>query len=454
MARVQKSNGDSASEEAYRSRTATSHSMNLKAREYLPGGDSRSTIYYTPYPMFFARGEGCYLYDADGNRFLDFTCNHTSLILGYGHPEVKRALREQIEMGTCFPGPTEPQIRLAQMICERTPSMERVRFANSGTEATMNAIRAARAFTGRTKVIKAEGAFHGTHDVMEVSIAPNPQEAGPQERPIGLQHVEGIPGTVLQDVVIMPFNDPDGARRIIEEYGDEVSSVIVEPVMGSAGMIPATQEYLETLREVTENLGTLLIFDEVITYRLALGGAQEYYGVTPDLTCLGKMIGGGLPLGVFGGRADIMSLFDPVPGKPAIHHGGSFNANPMSLVAGAATLEQLTPEVYGKLSYLGDRLRHNLEELFMDVELPARITGLGSLFGVHLTDGPVNTYRDAQKGNTALRHQIFLGMLNEGIVMDPRGAGCLSVAIGESEIDDFVTTMQRVLGQMDYANFG
>ena len=454
MARVQKSNGDSASEAAYRSRTATSHSMNLKAREYLPGGDSRSTIYYTPYPMFFARGEGCYLYDADGNRFLDFTCNHTSLILGYGHPEVKRALREQIEMGTCFPGPTEPQIRLAQMICERTPSMERVRFANSGTEATMNAIRAARAFTGRPKVIKAEGAFHGTHDVMEVSIAPNPQEAGPQERPIGLQHVEGIPGTVLQDVVIMPFNDPDGARRIIEEHGDEVSSVIVEPVMGSAGMIPATQEYLETLREVTENLGTLLIFDEVITYRLAPGGAQEYYGVTPDLTCLGKMIGGGLPLGVFGGRADIMSLFDPVPGRPAIHHGGSFNANPMSLVAGAATLEQLTPEVYGKLSYLGDRLRHNLEELFMDVELPARITGLGSLFGVHLTDGPVNTYRDAQRGNAALRHRIFLGMLSEGIVMDPRGAGCLSLAIGESEIDDFVTTMQRVLGQMDYTNFG
>ena len=247
MARVRKSNGDSTPEEVYRSRTASSHSMNLKAQEYLPGGDSRSTIYYTPYPMYFARGEGCYLYDADGNRFLDFTCNHTSLILGYGHPEVKRALREQIEMGTCFPGPTEPQIRLAQMICERTPSIERVRFASSGTEATMNAIRAARAFTGRPKVIKAEGAFHGTHDVMEVSIAPNPQQAGPQDRPIGLQHVEGIPGTVFQDVVIMPFNDPDGARRIIEEHGDKVSSVIVEPVMGSAGMIPATQEYLETL---------------------------------------------------------------------------------------------------------------------------------------------------------------------------------------------------------------
>ena len=198
----------------------------------------------------------------------------------------------------------------------------------------------------------------------------------------------------------------------------------------------------------------MLIFDEVITYRLAPGGAQEYYGVIPDLTCLGKMIGGGLPLGVFGGRADIMSLFDPVPGRPAIHHGGSFNANPMSLVAGAATLEQLTPEEYRKLSYLGDKLRHNLEGLFMDMELPAQITGLGSLFGVHLTDGPVNTYRDAQKGNAALRHRIFLGMLSEGIVMDPRGAGCLSVAIGESEIDSFVTTMQRVLGRMDYTDFG
>ncbi|MCE2462801.1 MAG: aspartate aminotransferase family protein [Dehalococcoidia bacterium] len=453
MARVAKSNGGSVPEEAYQSRTAVSHSMNLKAREYLPGGDSRSTIYYTPYPMFFARGEGCYLYDADGNRFLDFTCNHTSLILGYGHPEVKRALGEQIEMGTCFPGPTEPQIRLAQMICERTPSMERVRFANSGTEATMNAIRAARAFTGRPKVVKAEGAFHGTHDTMEISIAPDPQQAGSQDRPIGLQHVEGIPGAVFQDVVIMPFNDPNGARRIIEEHGDEISSVIVEPVMGSAGMIPATQEYLDTLREVTRKLGVLLIFDEVITYRLAPGGAQEYYGVTPDLTCLGKMIGGGLPLGVFGGRADVMALFDPVPGRPAIHHGGSFNANPMSLVAGAATLEQLTSEEYGNLARLGDKLRRNLEELFIDMELPARITGLGSLFGVHLTGEPVNNYRDAQRGNTALRHQIFLGMLNEGIVMDPRGAGCLSVAIGESEIDDFVTTMQRVLNSIDYTNF-
>ena len=182
-----------AQEEKYRPRTAESYRMNLEAQEYLPGGDSRSTIYYFPYPIFFTRGEGCWLYDADGNRFLDFTCNHTSLILGYGDSHVQAALREQLELGTCFPGPTEPQIRLARMICERVPSIERVRFTSSGTEATMNALRGARAFTGRTKVVKAEGAFHGTEDIMEVSIAPNVQMAGPQDHPIGLAHVEGIP---------------------------------------------------------------------------------------------------------------------------------------------------------------------------------------------------------------------------------------------------------------------
>jgi glutamate-1-semialdehyde 2,1-aminomutase len=442
-----------AQEEKYRPRTAESYKMNLEAQEYLPGGDSRSTIYYFPYPIFFTRGEGCWLYDADGNRFLDFTCNHTSLILGYGDSHVQAALREQLELGTCFPGPTEPQIRLARMICERVPSIERVRFTSSGTEATMNALRGARAFTGRTKVVKAEGAFHGTEDIMEVSIAPNVQLAGPQDHPIGLAHVEGIPEGVFEDVVIMPFNDPVGAEKVIEEHGDEVAAVIVEPVMGSAGMIPATGEYLQALRDVTRRLGALLIFDEVITYRLAPGGAQEHFGVTPDLTCLGKMIGGGLPLGAFGGRADVMSLFDPSKGRPPIHHGGSLNANPLSLVAGAATLEQLTPDVYDRLSRMGDRLRRNLEGLFRDMEIPVQVTGLGSLFAFHLTDGPVNDYRDAQNGNQALRHEIFLGLLNEGIVMDPRGAGCLSALIGEDQIDTFVTTMQRVLGEIDYSSF-
>ncbi len=432
-------------EDIYRSNTPESYRMNLEAQEYLPGGDSRSTIYYFPYPQFFVKGEGCCLYDADGNRFLDFTGNHTSLILGYGHPEVSRAIIDQVQSGTCFPGAAEPQIRLARLICERTPSVDRVRFTNSGTEATMNGIRAARAFTGRSVVVKAEGAFHGTHDIMEVSIAPRQEQAGPQHQPNAVPHVVGIPEEIFDDVVIMPFNDPEGVRQIVHQHADKVASVIVEPVMGAAGMIPATPEYLQTLREVTEEIGALLIFDEVITFRLAPGGAQEYYGVIPDLTCFGKMIGGGLPLGAFGGRVEVMALFDPSKGPPAIHHGGSLNANPLSLVAGAATLEQLTTAEYDRLAYLGGRLRDELDDVFTEMEVPARVTGLGSLFAFHLTDQPVNNYRDAQTGDRDLQHRILIGMINEGIVIDPRGAGSLSLAIGEEEIDTFVGAMRRVL---------
>ena len=433
--------------ETYRSNTPISWSLNQEAQKYLPGGDSRSTIYYHPYPQFFVRGEGCWLYDADDRRFLDFTGNHTGLILGYGNPKVKQAISAQLELGTCFPGPTQPQIRLAQIICQRTPSIKRVRFTNSGTEATMNAIRGARAFTGKNKVVKAEGAFHGTEDVMEVSIAPDPGQAGPQATPIPIHHVKGIPEGVLADIEIMPFNDPHAARELIEKHGNDLAAVIVEPVMGSAGMIPAATGYLESLREGCNKVEALLIFDEVITYRLAPGGAQEYFGVTPDLTCLGKMVGGGLPLGAFGGREDVMALFDPSQGRPLIHHGGSYNANPMSLISGTTTLEQLTPSVYRKLANLGERLRSKLRQLFAEMEIPVQVTGLGSLFGIHLTDRPVRNYRDAQAGDADFRHQIFLGMLNEGIVMDPRGVGCLSAVMGDTHIDDFVGTLRSILNR-------
>ena len=432
-------------EDLYRSNTPDSYRLNLEAQKYLPGGDSRSTIYFQPYPQFFVRGDGCWLFDADGNRFLDFTCNHTNLVLGYGNPAVRQALMSQVDLGTCFPGPTEPQIRLARLICQRMPSVERVRFANSGTEATMNAIRGARAFTGRTKVVKAEGAFHGTEDGMEVSIAPDLAQAGPQSDPYPLPHVEGLSPDVLSDVIIVPFNDPESARRIVEANASEVACVIVEPVMGSAGMIPATHDYLQTLREVTSEIDALLVFDEVITLRLAPGGAQESFAISPDLTCFGKMIGGGLPLGAFGGREDVMGLFDPSQGRPAIHHGGSLNANPLSMVAGAATLEQLTPEDYRSLSEKGEKIRNSLDEMFKQIEQPAQITGLGSLFGIHLTDRRVENYRDAQTGDNELRHQIFLGMLNKGIVMDPRGVGCLSTAMGDAEIQTFVDTMRGVI---------
>ncbi len=432
-------------EQHYRSLTPTSYKYFLEGRKYLPGADSRSPLFYPPYPVVLEEGHGCWLFDVDGNKLLDFTGNHTSLIFGYGHPQVLDAVRRQLEKGTAFPGVTVPQVRLAKLLCERVPSFERVRFTNSGTEAAMNAIRAARAFTGRHKIAKIEGGYNGSWDDVMVSTHPSGEQAGDVLRPVAAPASVGLTPDSIDNVVVLPFNEVEAAARLIEQQGKHLAAVIVEPVLGSAGMIPVEQSYLDMLREVTKRLGILLVFDEVISFRVAYGGAQEYYGVSPDLTCLGKLIGGGFPLGVFGGRSDIMAMFDPSGGRPQIPHPGSYNANPVSLAAGATTLELLTGEVIQLLNLRGESLRHQIRMAFEDAGLPAQVTGLGSLFAIHLTSHPVKSYRDTMRTNADLRHQVFFGLFNEGVLIDPRGVGCVSAAIGEAEIDQFVSTLRAVL---------
>jgi glutamate-1-semialdehyde 2,1-aminomutase len=390
----------------YRRRTPASERFFLEARRYLPGGDSRSTLFYRPYPAVLARGHGCTVTDLDGNELLDFSGNHSVLIHGYNHPAVLAAVRRQLEAGTCFAGPTEPQLLLARMLCQRISSVELVRFTNSGTEATLQAIRVARAFTRRRLIARAQAAYHGS---LETTMDPT-----------------------HPDAVVIPFDDTEQAVRTIEARGRELAAVLVEPVQGSAGMIPATREHLERLREVTARLGILLVFDEVVSFRIAWGGAQEYYGVTPDLTILGKLIGGGFPLGALGGRAEVMALFDPSNGPPTVPHPGSYNANPMSLVAGAATLELLTREAIDALNRRGDTFRSRLAEFFDLTETRTRITGLGSLFAIHPTAQP------------ELRHRIFLGLYNQGVLVDPRGVGTLSTVIGEGEITRFLEALRRM----------
>ncbi len=432
-------------EELYRSLTPTSYEYYEEGREYLPGADSRSPLFHPPYPVVFEEGHGCWLSDVDGNRLLDFTGNHTSLVLGYGHPRVIEAVRRQLEKGTAFPGVTTPQVRLARSLCERVPSFERVRFANSGTEATMNAVRAARAFTGRHKIAKIEGGYNGSWDDVLVSTHPSGEQSGDVLRPNAASASLGLSPGSTDSVLVLPFNEVEAAARLIEEQGEQLAAVIVEPVLGSAGMIPAEQGYLEMLREVTDRLGILLIFDEVVSFRVAYGGAQEHYGITPDLTCLGKLIGGGFPLGVFGGRNDIMTMFDPSRGRPQLPHPGSYNANPVSLVAGATTLELLTNEAIRLLNHKGEYLRRRIREAFEDFGLPAQVTGLGSLFAIHLTSQPVRSYRDTMGADADLRHRIFLALFREGVLIDPRGVGCISAAIGEAEIDQFVDSLRTVL---------
>ncbi|HUQ14953.1 MAG TPA: aspartate aminotransferase family protein [Gemmatimonadales bacterium] len=409
-------------EQRYRLRTPASARYFEEARRYLPGGDSRSTLFYPPYPAVLDRGEGHWVVDLDGNRLLDFTGNHSVLIHGYLEPAVMDAIRRQLEKGTCFPGPTDPQLRLARHLVERIASLRLVRFTNSGTEAVMMALRAARTFTGRRMVAKLEGGFHGTS--------------------------EDVMGTARPGLVLLPAGDAEAAARTLEQRAEEIAALLVEPVQGSAGMIPMDAAFLRAMRETTRRLGIVLVFDEVVSFRVAFGGAEEHYGIAPDMTCLGKVIGGGLPLGAFGGREEIMALFDPSRGPPAIPHPGSYNANPVSLAAGLATLELLTRDTIAQLNRRGERLRAELKRAFDDAGVPAAITGLGSLFGIHLTDRQVRTIRDAASGDAGLRHRIFLGLYNEGILLDPRGVGTLSTAIGEPEIGRFLGALRTVLSRL------
>ncbi len=436
----------SAEEQLYRNLTPTSYEYFLEGCKYLPGADSRSPLFYPPYPVVLEEGHGCWLVDVDGNKLLDFTGNHSSLILGYGHPQVLDAVRRQLEKGTAFPGITVPQVTLARLLGERVPSFEQVRFTNSGTEAAMNAVRATRAFTGRHKIAKIEGGYNGSWDDVMVSTHPSGEQSGDVLRPVAAPASLGLTPDSVDNVLVLPFNEVEATARLVEQQGEHLAAVIVEPVLGSAGMIPVEQSYLNMLREVTERLGILLVFDEVISFRVAYGGAQEHYGVSQDLTCLGKLIGGGFPLGVFGGRSDVMAMFDPSHGgRPQIPHPGSYNANPVSLVAGATTLELLTGEAIQELNLRGESLRHQIRLAFEDVDRPMQVTGLGSLFAIHLTSQPVKRYRDTLGANADLRHRVFLGLFKEGVLIDPRGVGCVSAAIGEAEIDQFVGALRAVL---------
>ena len=428
----------------YKELTPKSRNIWEEAGDYLPGGDSRNSIFWAPYPIFVESGSGCHVVDADGVDRLDFVNTMTTLILGHAPPVVIEAVKEQLERGVVYNAPSRHQVRLAKLLCQRIPSFDLVRFTNSGTEATLNTLRAARALTGKSRFAKVEGGYHGTHDSVTVSLRVNPQKAGDAQHPIALASSAGLPDGTLEQVVIIPFNDTEAARRLLEENKDELASVIVEPVMGSVGMIPATAEFLTMLREFTRDNGIVLIFDEVISFRVAPGGAQQYYGITPDMTALGKIIGGGFPVGAFGGRRDIMELYDPTKG-PEVSHAGTFNANPVTMLAGAVTLEQLDPEVYRRLAEVTETLRQGVREVCQELEVPVQVTGLGSLFAIHFTGEPVRNYRDVAAEDTKLRSQVFLGLLNEGILTGTNLIGGLSTVISQEEVDTFLRAFKRVL---------
>ena len=429
----------------YKAKTSRSRQMYEEALRVMPGGNSRTTTFFDPYPFFITRGAGARIWDADGAERLDFNGNYTSLILGHAHPAVVEAVAEQATRGMSFPGPSEHEVTLAGLLTRRIPSMEVVRFANSGTEATMNAVRAARAFTGRAKLAKFEGAYHGTHDWVLVSVAPDPATSGSRKRPKAVASSAGVPDTVLKHTVVLPWNDAEACVKILEKQGRDIAALIVDPLMANAGLLVPQPGFLERLRDVTERLGIVLIFDEVISFRVATGGAQQRFGVRPDLTTLGKIIGGGLAVGAFGGRAEVMNYYDPRGGKGRISHGGTFNANPVTMAGGVATMQELTPEAYARLDALGDRLRAGVKRVLSTHKQDAQVTGLGSLFWIHWTKKRLTDFRSRLPADAERPLRTFMALLNDGVLLTQRGLGCCSLAMTDADVDRFLDAFGRVV---------
>jgi len=424
--------------------SSRSSQLYQKAKKYMPGGNSRITVFFSPHPFYAVRGQGCIITDADGVERIDFHNNYTSLIHGHADPDVVKAIRKQLPLGTAFGAPTESEIELAKLLTERIPSVEQVRFANSGSEAVLMTIRAARAYTGRAKIAKFEGAYHGCYDYMEVSVASSPKEMGRATSPIPIPDSEGITHGVLQDVITMPFNNTEAMENIIEKNRNTLAAVIADPLPSRAGLVPPQKVFFPFLREITKKYGILLISDEVKSFRLSYGGGQEMFGLEPDLTALGKFIGGGFPAGAVGGRAEIMQVFDPSKGHPRVPHAGTFNANPMTMIAGRVTLEKFNRPAIKRLNELGESLIKNLNQLFAQSKVKAQVTGAGSLFLIHFTSKLLTDYRSSFPDSLQkeMMSRLFFKLVEAGIFLTPEGMGALSTPMTSKEIDSFIAAME------------
>ena len=428
----------------YLERTLKSRQLDEKAKHVLPGGDTRWSTYYRPYPVYIARGQGVTLTDVDENRYRDFQNNYTVLVHGHAHPDITRALQDQVPRSVIYGAPAEEQFVLANLITERLPGVKQMRFTNSGTEATMMAMRTARSFTGKPIILKMDGGYHGSHDYAQVSVKPDLTNA-----PLPTARVEdnGIPPGVLDATLVARFNDLNSVEQILKTHGNQIAAIITEPLMNTAGIIVPTLDFLGGLRELTDRYNVLLIFDEVVTFRLHEGGYQGKTGVLPDLTALGKVIGGGLPIGAFGGRADIMQRFDPAE-TAGFHHSGTFNGNSMTMVAGIAALNALTPEAIHHINDLGSAMRDGIEEAFAETGICGQTTGEGSLLYVHWTEKPIETAADVvrwkQKAGE-LPRLLHIELLNQGLFSANRGLFNLSTPMKKRDIDVALSAFREAL---------
>jgi glutamate-1-semialdehyde 2,1-aminomutase len=416
-------------------RLATTKSKQLygRARRLIPGGVNSPIRSYPPYPLFVSSAKGSRFRSADGDDYLDYCMGYGALLDGHASDDVTKSLKTAIDKGTIYGQPTEQEVELAELITDMIPSIEMVRLSNSGTEATMHAVRLARGFTGRTRILKFEGGFHGSHDSLLV-------KRGTPGSPVGKPSSEGVPLISAKNTLIASYNDEITTEKILDDYGDELAAVIIEPVMGNMGPITPKPGFLETLRQSTREKDIVLIFDEVITgFRLAPGGAQEYYKVRPDITVLSKILGGGLPLSAFGGRQEIMEKVAPIG---PVYQAGTFNGNPISVAAGLAMLESIKRrgnQLYTRLEKRGRKLRNEINEILESKNIPAQVNGIASMFQVFFTKRPVTDYYSAKSSDTGMYETYFRLLLASSVFVPPSQFETCFLSTAHSEADIALT---------------
>jgi glutamate-1-semialdehyde 2,1-aminomutase len=434
----------------YREPGALSRQLYERASRVMPGGNTRHSVALAPYPVYARSGSGCRITDVEGEERVDFLNNYTSLILGHAHPQVTEAVQRRAALGTAFTMPTPEEVELAELLTSRVAYVEQIRFCNSGSEAVMLAIKAARAFTGRTKIAKFEGAYHGLYDYAEVSEGPTPDAWGEADAPASITE-PGTPESVARDVIVLPWNRSEACRKLLEGNKDDLAALVMDPMPLGIGMIAPGPGFLPRLREETARYGIVLIADEVLNFRLAYHGACHAHGITPDLATFGKIIGGGFPVGAVAGSRRVMSVFDHT-GALKVHHGGTFNANPVTVAAGLETMRLMTPEAFDRLNGLGEYIRDRLRRLFRDTGRSAQVCGAGSMFLAHLPgDEELIDFRSLRgfSRTNPIYGNLCHKLLEYGFILSPRGIfGCLSTPMSEAELDGLVGALGRALSEL------
>ena len=395
-----------------------------ESKKFLPGGVDSPVRAYKPYPFFAERAKGSKIIDVDGNSYIDYCLAYGPMVLGHANPEIMAEVVMQLKNGSAYGVPTEKEIELAKLVVDKVPCADMVRFVNSGTEATMSAIRLARAATGRNKIIKFEGAYHGAHDYVLVKSGSGAA---------GLPDSPGVPEETTQNTILIPFNNEDAIIEVIKNEGDSIAAIILEPIMGNIGFIPPMKGFLEFLRKLASDNSIILIFDEVITgFRIAEGGAQEYFGIKPDLVTFGKILGGGFPIGALSGKRELMEMLAP---SGSVYQAGTFNGNPISVTAGLATLKQLGSSFYSEMNSKGKRLRGGIKDILDDNALNYQVAGLSSMFQIYLTEKEVWNYDDAKTSDTDKFSIYFRKLLEEGVFIPPSQFECCFLSLMHNDED-------------------